>query len=167
LNVRARFAFGASIVFLVAALLFFLKNYSAESSASETTTNSDVFEGLTCQCGCGLTVANCNMPTCSFAVPLRHDIDGMIAKGMTRAQIIAFYRKQYGEKILSAPTTEGFNILAWTMPFIALMVGGVAMMVAVGRWHSPAPTEPKPGASPAPFDPELRRRLEKELEERR
>ena len=164
---RAKFAFGAAVIFLIAALVVFLKNASRETLASETTANGEVFEGLTCQCGCGLTVANCNMPTCAFAVPLRHDIDAMIAKGMTREQIIAFYRKQYGEKILSAPTTEGFNILAWTMPFIAIMIGGGAMMVAVGRWHSPAPAAPQPGASPSAFDPELRRRLEKELEERR
>ena len=168
---RAKYAFGLSLVFLAVALFVFLspelKNVSRETFAAETTTNAEVFEGLTCQCGCGLTVANCNMPTCAFAVPMRQEIDQMIAKGMTRAQIIAFYRKQYGEKILSAPTTEGFNLLAWTMPFIALMVGGGAMMLAVGRWHSSAPANSKPGTQPPSFDPELRRRLEKELEERR
>ncbi len=94
----------------------------------------------------------------------------MIAKGMSRAQIIAFYRRQYGEKVLSAPTTEGFNLLAWTMPFIALALGGGAMVLAVGRWRSNPPAGPsdsKPGVAPASFDPELRRKLEKELEERK
>ena len=98
---------------------------------------------------------------------MRHEIDSMIGKGMTRAQIVAFYRRQYGEKVLSAPTTEGFNLLAWMMPFIALVLGGGLMMLAVGRWHSSAPSDSKPGAQPLSFDPELRRRLEKELEERR
>jgi cytochrome c-type biogenesis protein CcmH/NrfF len=156
---------------IIAALFVFLspelKNVSRETFGAETPTNAQVSEGLTCQCGCGLTVANCNMPTCAFSVPMRHNIDQMIAKGMTRAQIIGFYRTQYGEKVLSAPTTEGFNLLAWTMPFIALALGGGAMMLAVGRWHSPAPSESEPGAQPSSFDPELRRRLEKELEERR
>ncbi len=94
----------------------------------------------------------------------------MIGEGKTRAQIIAFYRREYGEKVLSAPTTEGFNLLAWTMPFIALVLGGGAIVLAFGRWHShppPAPSDSKPGAPPATFDPELRRKLEKELEERR
>jgi len=169
--VRARLALASSLVFLMAAIFVFLspelKNVSRETFASETPTNAEVSEGLTCQCGCGLTVANCNMPTCGFSVPMRRDIDRLIGEGKTRAQIISFYRAQYGEKVLSAPTTEGFNILAWTMPFIAIMIGGGAMMVAVGRWHSPAPAAPQPGASPSAFDPELRRRLEKELEERR
>jgi cytochrome c-type biogenesis protein CcmH len=168
--VRARFAFVSSLAFIVVVLFVFLspelKNVSRETFGSETPTNAQVSEGLTCQCGCGLTVANCNMPTCGFSVPMRAEIDRMIAKGMTRAQIIAFYRRQYGEKVLSAPTTEGFNLLAWTMPFIALVLGGGLMALAVGRWHSNPPSSPAPD-QPASFDPELRRKLEKELEERR
>jgi cytochrome c-type biogenesis protein CcmH len=172
--VRAHFVFASSLIFLAAALFVFLspelKNVSRETFAAETPTNSQVSEGLTCQCGCGLTVANCNMPTCGFSVPMRREIDRMIGEGKTRAQIIAFYRREYGEKVLSAPTTEGFNLLAWTMPFIALALGGCLMAIAVGRWHSrvpSAPSESKPDATPAAFDPELRRKLEKELEERR
>jgi len=91
----------------------------------------------------------------------------MIGEGKTRAQIIAFYRHQYGEKVLSAPTTAGFNILAWTMPFIALALGGGLMVLAVGRWHSSAPPNSKPSEKATSFDPELRRKLEKELEERK
>jgi cytochrome c-type biogenesis protein CcmH len=171
--VRARLVLASSLVFLMAAIFVFLspelKNVSRETFAAETPTNAEVSEGLTCQCGCGLTVANCNMPTCGFSVPMRRDIDRMIGEGKTRAQIISFYRAQYGEKVLSAPTTEGFNILAWTMPFIALAVGGGLMVVALGRWHSSAPVAPadsKAGAQLS-FDPELRRKLEKEIEERR
>src|SRR5260370_28886570 len=171
LRIRRRFSLQSVIV--VGLFVFLspaLKNVSRETFAAETTTNAQVSQSLTCQCGCGLTVANCNMPTCSFSVPTRVEIDQMIGKGMGRAQIIAFYRHKYGEKVLSAPTTEGFNILAWTMPFIALVVGGGAMVLAVGRWHLNQPSSPsdsKPGAPPATFDPELRRRLEKELEERK
>ena len=88
---------------------------------------------------------------------------------MGRAQIIAFYRHKYGEKVLSAPTTEGFNLLAWTMPFIALVVGGGLIVLAFGRWRIAPPLLPA-GSTPAPapsFDPELRRRLESELQEKK
>ncbi|MFZ0244148.1 cytochrome c-type biogenesis protein [Candidatus Binatus sp.] len=174
--VRSQFAFASSprLAFIVVAIFVFLspelKNVSRETFAAETPTNAQVSEGLTCQCGCGLTVANCNMPTCGFSVPMRAEIDGMIRKGMSRAQIIAFYRHKYGEKVLSAPTTEGFNLLAWTMPFIALALGGGLMVLVVGHWRSnapPAPSGSKPAGEPSSFDPELRRRLENELKERR
>ena len=175
---RLAFALGSSprLAFTVVALFVFpspeLKNVSRETFAAETTTTAEVSQGLTCQCGCGLTVANCNMPTCGFSVPLRAEIDDMIRKGNNRAQIIAFYRHKYGEKVLSAPTAEGFNLLAWTMPFVALVLGGGLMVLVVGRWrsNSPSPSAPsgsKPAGEPSSFDSELRRRLENELKERR
>jgi len=170
MRLRIRRRFSLQIVIVVGLFVFLspeLKNVSPETFAAETTTNAQVSQSLTCQCGCGLTVANCNMPTCSFSVPTRVEIDQMIGKGMGRAQINAFYRHKYGEKVLSAPTTEGFNILAWTMPFIALVVGGGLIVLAFGRWRSTPPLLPG-GSIPAPapsFDPELRRRLEIELRE--
>jgi cytochrome c-type biogenesis protein CcmH len=147
-----------------------VKYVSGETFAAEKPTNAEVSQSLTCQCGCGLTVANCNMPTCGFSVPMRAEIDSMIGRGMSRAKILAFYRGKYGEKVLSAPTTEGFNILAWTMPFIALFVGGGLIVMVFGRWRAAPPlipASPGPGGTPVPFDPELKRRLERELEERK
>lgn len=162
----------ASIAALAAVLFVIvspeLKYVSPESLAAQHPTNAQISEALTCQCGCGLTVANCNMPTCGFSVPLRAEIDTMIGKGMTRAAIIASFRHKYGEKILSAPTTEGFNLLAWLMPFAALAVGGGLMALAIGRWRSagahPAPA-PADAVSAPPLDAEMRRRLESELQE--
>lgn len=126
-----------------------------------------VAEGLTCQCGCGLTVANCNHPQCEFSVPVRTQIEEMIGRRMTRAGIIATFRTKYGEKILSAPTTEGFNLLAWLMPFGALMAGCGLLLTVAGRWRRTAGE----GAASAridlgaSFDPDLRARLESEIRE--
>jgi cytochrome c-type biogenesis protein CcmH len=162
---------GSAIRFLltVATILLAFVFLPPQVYAAEKATIAEVTQGLTCQCGCGLTVANCNMPTCGFSVPMRAEIDNMIGRGMGRAQILAFYRGKFGEKVLSAPTAEGFNILAWTMPFIALVVGGGLIVLAFGRWRSAPPLLPA-GANPAPapsFDPELRRRLERELQEQK
>jgi cytochrome c-type biogenesis protein CcmH len=141
--------------------------------AAPTVSQQEISEGLTCQCGCGLTVANCNHPNCEFSVPVRDQIDGMLGRGMSGPQIIAYFRNKYGEKILSAPTTQGFNILAWIMPFAAIAAGGALMAFTVGRWRSKSPastsTEGTAFASDIhgdTYDPELRRRLERELRDR-
>lgn len=94
----------------------------------------------------------------------------MIGRGMSRAAIVSFYRHKYGEKVLSAPTTEGFNLLAWTMPFIALFAGGGLIVLVFGRWRLASDSPPKgsvPVSAPASFDPDLKRKLEGELKERR
>jgi len=142
-------------------------------TAATTVSVQEVSEGLTCQCGCGLTVANCNHPNCEFSVPAREDIARMLGRGMSGPQVIAFFRSKYGEKILSAPTTEGFNLLAWIMPFAAILAGGVLMVFTVGRWRSSS-IAPIPADAPVSgvdsnggdFDPELRRRLEHDLRDR-
>lgn len=150
-----------ALVFIAAAI------ESASVMGSAKTTLQDVSEGLTCQCGCGLTVANCNHPNCSFAVPLRREIQTMLDKGMSRAAILASFREKYGKKILSAPTTEGFNILAWTMPFVMVLAGGVLIVLAVGRWRGGThPSSGKPVAPSGQFDDALRDQLENELRRR-
>jgi cytochrome c-type biogenesis protein CcmH/NrfF len=142
-------------------------------TAASTVTVQSVAEGLTCQCGCGLTVANCNHPNCEFSVPVRDQIGTMLGRDMSGPQIIAFFRHKYGEKILSAPTTQGFNLLAWVMPFAAIFAGAGLLALTAGRWRSSSPA-PTPADAPASqinstagdFDPELRRRLERELRDR-
>jgi cytochrome c-type biogenesis protein CcmH len=156
----------AAIILVACAVAFALPNVVA---AAPNVSRQEVSEGLTCQCGCGLTVANCNHPNCEFSVPVREQIDGMLTRGMSRPQVIAYFRGKYGEKILSAPGTQGFNLLAWIMPFAAILAGGALIAITVGRWRSKSPT-PSTSESSDPgggnFDPELRRRLERELRDR-
>ena len=139
--------------------------------AAERPTLATISQGLTCQCGCGLTVANCNHPTCSFSVPVREQIESMIGKGETGAQIVAFYRQKYGEKILSAPTTEGFNMVAWVMPFLVVLLGGAIIVYTANRWRSLAAAGgtapvPSPESDASQFDAELKHRLADEIRER-
>ena len=161
---RANRPLACAALVLAAALALAIPRVVA---AASTVTTQEVAEGLTCQCGCGLTVANCNHPNCEFSVPVREQIDAMLHRGMSGPQVIAFFRHKYGEKILSAPTTHGFNLLAWIMPFAALFAGGALVAVALGRWRS-RPNRPVAPENPAgrdAFDPEMRRRLERDLRE--
>jgi cytochrome c-type biogenesis protein CcmH len=149
------------------AILTFALLLAASYAAATTRVSVDtVAEGLTCQCGCGLTVANCNHPQCEFSVPVRTQIESMINRGMSRAQIIGVFRTKYGEKILSAPTTEGFNLLAWIMPFAMIAAGAALLFKIAGRWRADSN---HPGnddsANGSGFDPGLRSELEAELKE--
>lgn len=138
----------------------------------------EVAEGLTCQCGCGLTIANCNHPSCSFSVPAKEQIEAMINRGLGRDAIISSFRAKYGEKILSAPTTQGFNLLAWVTPFVMLLGGGGLIVLVLGRWRardtsqpaSPvavgAPSSPVAVGAPSAEEAELRRQLARDLRDR-
>jgi cytochrome c-type biogenesis protein CcmH len=170
-NAARRFVDAALSMAVAALALTMVLMVPVRPASAAAASGQEIAEGLTCQCGCGLTVANCNHPNCSFSVPTRAHIDAMLAKRMGRAEIIAYFRKQYGEKILSAPTTQGFNLLAWTMPFVALLVGGGLVVLMMGRWRSrplsdSGPPQSPDDSKPNNFDRELRERLERELRER-
>jgi cytochrome c-type biogenesis protein CcmH len=151
----------------IAVIVMLVALGAAPAIAAMRPTVAQVTQGLTCQCGCGLTVDNCNMPQCSFSVPLRSEVQSMIDRGQSGAQIIAFYRARYGEKVLSAPTTEGFNILAWVMPFAALFLGTGLVGLAFSRWRRKA-SNPLAAQALAreEFSDDLRRRLDDALKER-
>jgi cytochrome c-type biogenesis protein CcmH len=150
------------------ALMVAASNDGALAATTVRTTVQEVGEGLTCQCGCGLTVANCNHPSCGFAIPTRGNIAAMINKGMSRLQILQSFRSKYGEKVLSAPTTEGFNLLAWVMPYVAVGAGVLLILVAVARWRKPQEAgrvmeKPVVALGGDQFEAGLRQRLERDL----
>lgn len=95
---------------------------------------------LMCYCGCtDLTVKVCN---CGTAANIKSDIAARLAGGASVDQVVDAYVAQYGEQIRSAPTREGFNLLAWIMPFAAILAGGFMIVTLVRRWQR------QPGAKP-------------------
>jgi cytochrome c-type biogenesis protein CcmH/NrfF len=121
----------------------------------------EVEESLTCQCGCGLTVHACNHLQCPSGEPMKKEIGERLGRGEDKDTILAAFRTHYGEKVLSSPTFQGFNWLAWVTPFAAILAGGVGVSLVIRRWSRAAP--PAPVASPPAADDELRRRLAREL----
>jgi cytochrome c-type biogenesis protein CcmH len=123
-------------------------------------------ESLTCQCGCGLTVHSCNHLQCPSAIPLRAEIREQMAQGKSKVAILAYFKDKYGEKILSSPTTTGFNLVAWIAPFVVIGLGGVFLGITLKRWSGrgrrPQEAEPLPAAhAPSPYA----KILEKELKD--
>jgi cytochrome c-type biogenesis protein CcmH len=127
-------------------------------------TTQEVEEALTCQCGCGLTVHSCNHLQCGFAVPVKQTIAEQVSQGKGKEEIIATFVARYGEKILSAPTTSGFNLAAWITPFLAIVVGGVLIGLVSLRW-SRRNSQNESHRPPVPSSAnQYRDRLQKELD---
>ncbi|MDE2965048.1 MAG: cytochrome c-type biogenesis protein CcmH, partial [Acidobacteriota bacterium] len=79
-----------------------------------------VSENFVCQCSCNHQLSGCGMLHCGSANPLRSEIDQKLQAGMTEEQIVDDFVAKYGGVILSAPTGEGFDLVAWTLPVVAL-----------------------------------------------
>jgi cytochrome c-type biogenesis protein CcmH len=149
------------LVTLILPFIIFL----APPAVAAISTTQEVEEALTCQCSCGLTVHSCNHLQCSFAVPRKQEIATSIAEGKGKEEILTSYVAKFGEKVLSAPTTTGFNLAAWITPFLALLVGGVIVGLISLRWSRKRALEEPKQTTLTEVPDEYRERLRKELDQ--
>lgn len=93
----------------------------------------DIETEIMCMCKdrCGKVLNNC---VCSYSEQYRTDISMKLKEGLTKEQVIQSYIDRYGEKVLSAPTKTGFNLTAWIVPFVAIIIGGIGIRSVIGKW---------------------------------
>lgn len=155
---------GAGCRLPVALCLLLFRLLMPPASSVFAITTQEVEEALTCQCGCGLTVHSCNHLQCGFAVPAKQTILDLVSQGKTKEEITASFVARYGEKVLSAPTTSGFNLAAWITPFLAIVVGGGLIGVISLRWTRQRRQQEGDSQRIASVSEQYRERLKKELE---
>jgi cytochrome c-type biogenesis protein CcmH len=99
---------------------------------------------LKCQCGCPLDIYTCR--TTDFACPVspkvHADVEALIAGGYSEAEIRDAFVAAYGERVLTAPKPQGFNLLAYVAPFVALGVGAGLAAWLIRQWRRPVPVSP-------------------------
>lgn len=83
-----------------------------------------VGEKLACRCGtCRNTVATCPMLRCHYTEPMRERIKQMLDSGLSDTDILNKIVKEEGIVALASPPVEGWGIVAWVMPGIAIVIG--------------------------------------------
>ncbi len=126
----------------------------------------DISEKLICQCGCTLLLSNCDHATCGSRDEMTALISQGLAQGQSKSEIIQSFVDQYGEQVLAVPSKRGFNLVAWTLPFGALMAGGGVVYILLRAWVRQGKRRlASDAAEVGEENEEYRRRLEKELEE--
>lgn len=86
----------------------------------------------------------------------------LVAEGRTKAEIKDALVGQYGPAVLALPEATGFDLSAYLVPVIALVVAVCALALAVARWRRDGDRSPPPGAATAPRGEEAER-LEADL----
>src|SRR4030067_1180773 len=57
-----------------------------------------------------------------------------LEQGKSPEQLIGFFVTQYGEQVLASTPKRGFNLMAWTLPFVAIALGGWVIYLSVKKW---------------------------------
>lgn len=95
---------------------------------------------LHCQCGCGLDVFTCRTTdfTCSVSPAMHVDVMGLVAGGYGAQEILAAFQRVYGERVLMEPVKQGFNLVGYLLPFVALGGGTALVATLIRRWSRTA-----------------------------
>lgn len=94
---------------------------------------------LACLCGsCRNSVGDCAMLGCGYATPAREKIRDMLAAGMSDDAIVQAFVEERGIQALVTPPAEGFNLLTWVMPIVAIAFGLAVVWWFIRRMSKPA-----------------------------
>ncbi len=124
----------------------------------------EVTGAMVCQCGgCNARVSECAMDRCPSSEPIREEVAGRLQAGESVESILAAFTERYGLRILAAPPASGFHLSVWILPFVALGLGGLLAVRVLGRWKQTSAAVA--GNAPEPPSPEMRARIERDLDQ--
>ena len=111
------------------------------SPVVSTERRDELEKHLKCLCGCPMDIYLCRTTDfkCPVSPRVHADIEALIAGGYTEEEIKEAFIATYGERVLTAPKAQGFNLLAYVAPFAA--VGSFAVFAGwlLHRWRNEAP----------------------------
>jgi cytochrome c-type biogenesis protein CcmH/NrfF len=113
---------------------------------------------LMCTCGCAQILGECNHVGCPNSSGELDELRIGISDNKTDQQIFDQFVAKYGAVVLAAPTTHGFDLVAWVAPFAVFAAALLGTILLVRRW-SVGRTEPVV-ADTATMEPAERERRE-------
>ncbi|MBA2688093.1 MAG: cytochrome c-type biogenesis protein CcmH [Gemmatimonadaceae bacterium] len=116
---------------------------------------NDLEHQLRCQCGCNLDVYTCRTTdfSCPVSPAMHRDMIALVAGGYATTEIVAAYRRVYGERVLMSPAREGFNWVGYFLPSVAIAAGAVVLVRYIrSRSHKVAVADAAPHVPSATQD---------------
>src|SRR5271154_3111207 len=113
---RRGFTSAAQAILLVAAIIL------TTAAADPTARFDKLGHQIMCSCGCNQILLECNHVSCPLSGPMRQELQAGIDRGDNNSLIFQSFVQKYGPTVLAAPSAEGFNLVAWIMPFAVLIL---------------------------------------------
>jgi cytochrome c-type biogenesis protein CcmH len=89
---------------------------------------------LMCTCGCAEILGECNHVGCPNSSGELEELRTGIAAGKSDQEILSSFVGKYGAVVLAAPTTQGFDLVAWIAPFAVFAAALLGTILLVRRW---------------------------------
>src|SRR6201987_3066195 len=91
-------------------------------------------------CGCKQILLECNHVGCNYSDRMRGELLAALDRGDSDVLTLQSFVQKYGATVIAVPPPQGFNRVAWIMPFVALALGMLTVVMVVRAWRGrPAP----------------------------
>jgi cytochrome c-type biogenesis protein CcmH len=126
----------------------------------------DLGHRLMCVCSCNQILLECNHVGCNYSDRMRGELMAAVQRGDSDDLTLQAMVQNYGPTVIAAPTSTGFNRVAWIMPYLALITGLGMMIVLVRAWRNrplkttPATVPPISGSKLEHFREQARKETE-------
>ena len=117
---------------------------------------------LMCTCGCAQSLLGCDHVGCPNRGGEMDQLRTGIANGQSDAAILQGFVQQYGAIVLAAPTTQGFDLVAWIMPFAVALLALLGTVFLVRHWAKQQPKLAVAKGPSSPADDAMRERIRRE-----
>lgn len=141
--------FAAFACTFVLALGFALPGHAQSARAKELGTK------IMCMCGgCTDAAGKCTHMGGAFAGPCQtaqtelKEVDERVTSGSSDDLILQSFVQEYGPTVLISPPAKGFDLWAWLMPVIALLIGIILASYVVLHWKRRTAAAPAARISP-------------------
>jgi hypothetical protein len=121
---------------LAIALMFAIPAHAQSDRAKNLGTK------VMCMCGgCSDAAGKCTHMGGAFAGPCEtaqkelKEVDARIASGSSDDLILQSFVQEYGPTVLISPPAKGFDLWAWLMPALMLLVGAILVVFVVSQWR--------------------------------
>ena len=120
---------------------------------------------LMCMCGCNQILLECNHVGCAYSERMRNELTAGLERGDSDSLVLQSFVQKYGNTVLAAPTSTGFNVVAWITPFLVFGLATAMAVWLVKMWRSRPVAQPvaRPSMGSAELDA-LRKRAREETE---
>jgi cytochrome c-type biogenesis protein CcmH len=95
---------------------------------------NDLNHRMMCTCGCAQILGECNHVGCTSSTGELQELRAGIAAGQSDKEILDGFVAKYGAVVLAAPTTHGFDLVAWIAPFAVFAAALLGTILLVRRW---------------------------------
>ena len=94
---------------------------------------------LMCTCGCAQLLGECNHVGCQASGKENAELKTLIAENLSDDQILSTFAAKYGKTVRAAPSTHGFDLVAWIAPFGFIAAATLGTILLIRRWRAGAP----------------------------